>query len=106
MMVPDPYTFTHRWWELWKAYTGVLEEDDRLTCLPNGSTKDAPNPGPITNSELLEVKEDHNSLKHYVEEGSGYRILSQASWECLKELYGKLSSERYTADLSLCRAAL
>ena len=89
-----------RWWELWKAYAGVLEEENRLTCLPNGPTKEAPNPGPITNSELLEAKEDHSSLKHYVEEGSGYRILSQASWDYLRELYGEHSLQRYQAQLS------
>ncbi len=78
-----------RWWELWKAYSGVLEEDHRLTCLPDGPKKEAPNPGPIPNTELLEVKDDHSTLKAYVDEGSGYRVLSQGSWNFLSKLYCK-----------------
>ena len=87
----DPETFTCRWWELWKAYSGVLEEDDRLTCLPDGPKKEAPNPGPITNNELLNVRDDHSTLKNHADEGSGYRVLSQGSWDFLSKLYGKSS---------------
>ena len=86
--IESHHTSSCRWWELWKAYAGILEEDDRLAVLPSGPVKEAPNPGPITNTELLEAKDDHNSLKNYVEEGSGYRVLSQGSWEFLSKLYG------------------
>ena len=102
----DPEAFTCRWWELWKAYSGVLEEDDRLTCQPDGPKKEAPNPGLITNTELLNIKDDHNSLKHQADEGSGYRVLSQGSWDFLSKLYGKGSQIYYKAQLPQSRASL
>ena len=55
------------------------EGDDGLICLPDGFKKEAPNPGPITNTELLVIKDDHSllrSLQAEVRCGGGLRLQS------------------------------